>query len=99
MAKTKHQIQHHREIDLINNNRSSYNMVVLSSLLAKHLRYTEEFKDTPVADVIKMAVTDIYTGKISKKKIMELAGEKQNTRTYARKPKEKESEKSSAEKS
>jgi len=61
------------EIDLINDNRSSYNVVVLSSLWAKHLKRKEEFRHKPNAEVIKFAMQEVCLGKVTKEEIMAVA--------------------------
>jgi hypothetical protein len=88
MAKTK-QTQLHKEIDLVNDNRSSYDMVVLSSLWAKHIRKKEEFAGITVAEIIKTAMTDVCTGKVSKKQITDIIKEGPSKRYHARQYREK----------
>lgn len=96
MSKTKTQL--HKEIDLINDNRSAYDMVVLSSLLAKYMRRKEEFAGVTVAELIKTAMTDVCTGKISKKQIIKFAEETESRRYHGREFKGKQTHKTSDQK-
>jgi len=78
------------EIDLINQHRSSYNVVVLSSIWAKHLKRNEEFRHKPNAEVIKFAMQEVCLGKVSEKEIMAVAHEEKTKKRFDDKKREKD---------
>ena len=47
-----------------------YNMVVLATMWAKELRKKEEYKNSPAAAVIKAALGDILSNKITKEQVL-----------------------------
>lgn len=83
------------ETKLTNFDGDKYTLSVLSSLWAKHLKKREEFNYKPHSELIKTAINDILTGKVTKQHILEvsskhLLGETKN-RQNALREKEKES--------
>jgi|GEM_PF-6977189 len=51
-------------------NGDKYNLVVLGSVWAKHLRKNEEFRHQPYAAVIRAALGQILSGEVSSEQIM-----------------------------
>lgn len=83
------------ETEITNFDGDKYNISVLSSLWAKQLKKREEFNYKPHSELIKTALNDILTGKVSKQHVLEVSaknvmGEVRNKQN-AMKEKEKES--------
>ncbi len=49
-----------------------YDVVVLASMWAKELKKTEPYKEMPTASVIKDALDDIVSGRVSREKVLEV---------------------------
>ena len=62
-----------KELDskIMDFNGDKYNMVVLSATWAKELRKKEEYKNQPAAAVIKAALDDILSGRVTREQILE----------------------------
>ena len=50
-----------------------YDIVVLASMWAKQLRKKNEYKRQPHADVIKVALDDILSGRVSKEDVLHVS--------------------------
>lgn len=59
------------ENKLVDFNGDKYNMVVLASMWAKVLKKKAEYKNQPDATVIKVALDDILTGKVTKDMVLQ----------------------------
>ncbi len=59
------------ENKLVDFDGDKYNMVVLASMWAKVLKKKAEYKDEPDATVIKIALDDILTGKVTKEMVLQ----------------------------
>ena len=58
------------EAKLMDYGGDRYNMVVLATMWAKELRKKEEYKNQPAAVVIKVALDDILSNKITKEQVL-----------------------------
>lgn len=67
MAKQDNDIEN----KLVDFNGDKYNMVVLASMWAKVLKKKGEYKNQPDATVIKVALDDILTGKVTKEMVLQ----------------------------
>ncbi len=63
------------ENKLVDYSGDKYSIVVLASMWAKVLKRKPEFKNEPDATVIKVALDDILTGKITKEMVLEGSAE------------------------
>ena len=61
-----------KELDqkLMNYDGDRYDVVVLASMWAKELRKKSEYKNQPHAVVIKIALDDILSGRVSKDEVL-----------------------------
>lgn len=59
------------ENKLVDFNGDKYNMVVLASMWAKVLKKKGEYNNQPDATVIKVALDDILTGKVTKEMVLQ----------------------------
>lgn len=59
------------ESKLVDYSGDKYSIVVLASMWAKVLKRKPEFKNEPDATVIKVALDDILTGKITKEMVLD----------------------------
>lgn len=59
------------ENKLVDFNGDKYSMVVLASMWAKVLKKKAEYKNQPDATVIKVALDDILTGKVTKEMVLQ----------------------------
>ena len=62
-----------KELDqkLMNYDGDRYDVVVLASMWAKELRKKSEYKNQPHAVVIKIALDDILSGRVSKDQVLD----------------------------
>ncbi|PIS47051.1 MAG: hypothetical protein COT17_05290 [Elusimicrobia bacterium CG08_land_8_20_14_0_20_51_18] len=84
---------------------SKYNDVVLAMLWATHLKFTEEYRLKPVAEIIDVALKDVVSKKVTEEEIKEAVGkdnqikmERISEKKDARKDKLKKKEKTKDEK-
>ncbi|MBR3604364.1 MAG: hypothetical protein IKL48_06845 [Elusimicrobiaceae bacterium] len=61
------------ESELMNFDGDRYDVVVLASIWAKELKKQAEYKNQPHAVVIKVALDDILSGKMSKDAVLEIS--------------------------
>ncbi|WP_428066092.1 hypothetical protein [Candidatus Proelusimicrobium volucris] len=59
------------ENKLVDFDGDKYSMVVLASMWAKVLKKKAEYKNQPDATVIKVALDDILTGKVTKEMVLQ----------------------------
>lgn len=59
------------ENKLVDFDGDKYSMVVLASMWAKVLKKKTEYKNQPDATVIKVALDDILTGKVTKEMVLQ----------------------------
>ncbi len=64
-----------KELDakLMNFDGDRYDIVVLASMWAKQLRKQSEYKNQPHAVVIKVALDDILSGRVSKEDVLHIS--------------------------
>ena len=61
------------ESELMNFDGDRYDVVVLASIWAKELKKKSEYKNQPNAAVIKVALDDILSGRMSKDAVLEIS--------------------------
>lgn len=74
-----------------------YNMVVLSSTWAKELKKREEYKNQPAAVVIKTALDDILSGRVTREQILQSCKESYEAELKAAEEARKEAERKAKE--
>ena len=60
------------ESELMNFDGDRYDIVVLASMWAKQLKKKSEYKNQPHATVIKVALDDILSGRMTKETVLEV---------------------------
>ena len=71
MANTKN--NQNFESELMNFDGDRYDVVVLASMWAKELKKKDEYRNQPHAVVIKTALDDILSGRMSKDAVLEVS--------------------------
>ncbi len=68
-------VKNDKELDakLMNFDGDRYDVVVLASMWAKQLRKKNEYKNQPHAVVIKVALDDILSGRVSKEDVLHVS--------------------------
>jgi DNA-directed RNA polymerase subunit K/omega len=68
-------VENEKELDakLMNFDGDRYDVVVLASMWAKQLRKKNEYKNQPNAVVIKVALDDILSGRVSKEDVLRVS--------------------------
>ncbi len=68
-------VENEKELDakLMNFDGDRYDVVVLASMWAKQLRKKNEYKNQPHAVVIKVALDDILSGRVSKEDVLRVS--------------------------
>ncbi len=68
-------VENEKELDakLMNFDGDRYDVVVLASMWAKQLRKKSEYKNQPHAVVIKVALDDILSGRVSKEDVLRVS--------------------------
>lgn len=64
---------------------SKYDLVIMASLWAKHLKKLEEFRNAPTAEIIASSIRQVLSGKVSWKDIDKVAVAEQEKKTAGRK--------------
>lgn len=64
---------------IANCNGSKYNLVIMASLWAKHLKKLEEFRNAPTAEIIANSIRQVLSGKVSWKDIDKVAEPEKKT--------------------
>ncbi len=85
------------ETKITNFDGDKYNVSVLSSLWAKQLKKREEFNYKPHSELIKTALNDILSGKVSKEYILEVSAKNLMGETKSKQNALREREKESKE--
>lgn len=80
------------ERKLVDFNGDKYSMVVLASMWAKVLKKKEEYKNKPDADIIKAALDEILTGKVSKEQVLQGSTDALKQQKYEEEEARKEAE-------
>ena len=62
-----------------------YDLVIMASLWAKHLKKLEEFRNAPTAEIIANSIRQVLSGKVSWKDIDKVVAAEQEKKTPARK--------------
>lgn len=70
---------------IANCNGSKYNLVIMASLWAKHLKKLEEFRNAPTAEIIANSIRQVLSGKVSWKDIDKVVAAEQEKKTTGRK--------------
>ncbi len=95
MANTKNDTNF--ESELMNFDGDRYDIVVLASLWAKQLRKKAEYKHQPHAAVIKVALDDILSGKMTKDTVLEVCRQNLEAELKAQEEARKEAERKAKE--
>ncbi|ACC98393.1 hypothetical protein Emin_0838 [Elusimicrobium minutum Pei191] len=85
------------ETKLMDYSGDRYNMVVLATMWAKELRKKEEYKSQPAAVVIKVALDDILSNKVTKEQVLESCKSSYETEQKAAEEARKEAERKAKE--
>ena len=88
-----------KELDakLMNYDGDRYDIVVLASTWAKELKKKNEYKNQPHAVVIKVALDDILSGKVSKDDVLRISAENLAAELKAQEEARKEAERKAKE--
>ncbi len=88
-----------KELDekLMNYDGDRYDIVVLASTWAKELKKKSEYKNQPHAVVIKVALDDILSGKVSKDDVLRISAENLAAELKAQEEARKEAERKAKE--
>ena len=95
MANTK--IDKKFESELMNFDGDRYDVVVLASIWAKELKKQAEYKHQPHAVVIKVALDDILSGRMSKDAVLEISRQNLEAELKAAEEARKEAERKAKE--
>ena len=95
MANTKQDTNF--ESELMNFDGDRYDIVVLASLWAKQLKKKAEYKHQPHAAVIKVALDDILSGRMSKEAVLEISCQNLEAELKAQEEARKEAERKAKE--
>lgn len=85
------------ESKLMNYDGDRYDIVVLASIWAKELKKKAEYKSQPTAVVIKMALDDILSGRMSKEVVLQISRENLEAELRAEEEARKEAERKAKE--
>ncbi len=85
------------ESELMNFDGDRYDVVVLASIWAKELKKQNEYKNQPHAVVIKVALDDILSGKMSKDAVLEISRQNLEAELKAQEEARKEAERKAKE--
>ena len=85
------------ESELMNFDGDRYDVVVLASIWAKELKKKSEYKNQPNAAVIKVALDDILSGRMSKDAVLEISRQNLETELRAQEEARKEAERKAKE--
>ena len=85
------------ESELMNFDGDRYDVVVLASIWAKELKKQAEYKNQPHAVVIKVALDDILSGKMSKDAVLEISRQNMEAELKAQEEARKEAERKAKE--
>ena len=88
-----------KELDaaLMNYDGDRYDIVVLASTWAKELKKKSEYKNQPHAVVIKVALDDILSGKVTKEEVLRISAENLAAELKAQEEARKEAERKAKE--
>lgn len=92
-------IKNDKEFDakLMNYDGDRYDIVVLASVWAKELKKRDEYKNQPHAVVIKVALDDILSNRISKEEILKISRDNLEAELKAQEEARKEAERKAKE--
>lgn len=85
------------ESELMNFGGDRYDVVVLASIWAKELKKRSEYKNQPHAVVIKVALDDILSGRMSKDAVLEISRQNLEAELKAQEEARKEAERKAKE--
>ncbi len=85
------------ESELMNFDGDRYDVVVLASIWAKELKKKSEYKNQPTAVVIKVALDDILSGRMSKDAVLEISRQNLEAELKAQEEARKEAERKAKE--
>ncbi|WP_424244279.1 hypothetical protein Dip510_001486 [Elusimicrobium posterum] len=85
------------EKELMDYSGDRYNMVVLATMWAKELRKKEQYKNLPAAAVIKDALDDIISNRVSKEQVLDSCKESHEAAIKAAEEAKKEAERKAKE--
>ncbi len=92
-------VKYDKEFDakLMNFDGDRYDVVVLASIWAKELKKKDEYKNQPNAVVIKVALDDILSNRISKDEVLRISKENLEAELKAQEEARKEAERKAKE--
>lgn len=92
-------VKNDKEFDakLMNYDGDRYDVVVLASIWAKELKKRDEYKNEPHAVVIKVALDDILSNRISKEEVLRISKENLEAELRAQEEARKEAERKAKE--
>ncbi len=92
-------VKNDKEFDakLMNYDGDRYDIVVLASTWAKELKKKQEYKKQPHAVVIKVALDDILSGRVSKDEVLRISKENLEAELRAQEEARKEAERKAKE--
>ncbi len=92
-------VKNDKEFDakLMNYDGDRYDVVVLASVWAKELKKKEEYKTQPNAVVIKVALDDILSNRVSKDEVLRISKENLEAELRAQEEARKEAERKAKE--
>ncbi len=92
-------VKNDKEFDakLMNFDGDRYDVVVLASVWAKELKKKDEYKNQPNAVVIKVALDDILSNRISKDEVLRISKENLEAELKAQEEARKEAERKAKE--
>ncbi len=85
------------ESELMNFDGDRYDVVVLASIWAKELKKKSEYRNQPNAAVIKVALDDILSGRMSKDAVLEISRQNLEAELKAQEEARKEAERKAKE--
>ncbi len=85
------------EAELMNFDGDRYDVVVLASMWAKELKKKDEYKNQPNAVVIKVALDDILSKRVSKEEVLRVSKENHEAELKAQEEARKEAERKAKE--
>ena len=85
------------ESELMNFDGDRYDVVVLASIWAKELKKKSEYRNQPNAAVIKVALDDILSGRMSKDAVLEISRQNLEAELRAQEEARKEAERKAKE--
>lgn len=92
-------VKNDKEFDakLMNYDGDRYDVVVLASIWAKELKKKDEYKNEPHAVVIKVALDDILSNRVSKEEVLRISKENLEAELRAQEEARKEAERKAKE--